>query len=431
MNNSFIRLCKQIPDKLGVTAEMLEPFLEGLTLPVAISDRRIFIVDHDLLQDCPTAPDAVTAAPIGLFFQRNDGNLVPIAIQLQQEKADDNPVFLPSDPKYTWIMAKMWFNNADTGMHQAIAHLGFTHLVMEGVAIVTHRNISQSHPLFKLLAPHFLYLVAINARALEKLVAPGGWIDKTMTVAVVGLLELIKRQKPNWRMNVEGTLPEDLKARGLDDLDILPHYHFREDALLLYECIRNYVSNYVKIYYETDDVVLQDQEVQNWRAEIVKPDDKGGLGIVGVAGENGKFTNREQLAEVLTSVIYTCSVAHAAANFKQYDEYAFPPNCPSKMAGNPPKSKAPLTEKDLVDSLPDKPTTLSTMIITKILSQRGTKPLGDFEVNYIFDPKGLEVVKEFRANLKKASETIQERNQYRDPPYPYLDPAEVPNAISI
>jgi hypothetical protein len=40
---------------------------------------------------------------------------------------------------------------------------GFTHLLMEGVVVVTHRQLSQSHPIFKLLAPHFLYLIAINA----------------------------------------------------------------------------------------------------------------------------------------------------------------------------------------------------------------------------------------------------------------------------
>ena len=39
---------------------------------------------------------------------------------------------------------------------------GYTHLIMEGVCVAFHRNLSQSHPLFKLLAPHFLYLIAIN-----------------------------------------------------------------------------------------------------------------------------------------------------------------------------------------------------------------------------------------------------------------------------
>ena len=40
--------------------------------------------------------------------------------------------------------------------------LAFTHLIMEGIAVVTNRELSQSHPIFRLLAPHFLFLLAIN-----------------------------------------------------------------------------------------------------------------------------------------------------------------------------------------------------------------------------------------------------------------------------
>lgn len=54
---------------------------------------------------------------------------------------------------------------------------------------------------------------------------------------------------------------------------------------------------------------------------------------------DGKFDNPDQLIMVFTSIIYTCSVAHASTNFPQYDEYAFPPNYPASMKGMPPKNK--------------------------------------------------------------------------------------------
>ncbi|KAH3775251.1 hypothetical protein DPMN_176651 [Dreissena polymorpha] len=63
----------------------------------------------------------------------------------------------------------MWFNNANVCVHQANTHLGFTHIVMEGFVIAVHRHLSQSHPVFKLLAPHFLYLIAINERGVGAL----------------------------------------------------------------------------------------------------------------------------------------------------------------------------------------------------------------------------------------------------------------------
>jgi len=51
------------------------------------------------------------------------------------------------------------------------------------------------------------------------------------------------------------------------------------------------------------------------------------------------FTSNEELVEVITVFIFIASVGHAAANFCQYDEYAFPPNYPATLLGERPKDK--------------------------------------------------------------------------------------------
>ena len=48
------------------------------------------------------------------------------------------------------------------------------------------------------------------------------------------------------------------------------------------------------------------------------------------------------------------------------------------------------SDQELVDMLPNKDVTLDTMIVTKLISSKGTKFLGDWEYAYQHDPPALE-----------------------------------------
>ncbi|XP_022255736.1 allene oxide synthase-lipoxygenase protein-like isoform X1 [Limulus polyphemus] len=430
-NPVLITLCTEIPSKFGVEPEMVKPFLEGLTLEKALLQKRLFIVDLKILKDVACKDARMLTAPIALFFLNDRKELMPIAIQLFQDKGPDNPVFLPSDPEYTWLLAKIFYNNADATYHQSCTHLGFTHLLMEGVVVCTHRNLSPSHPLFKLMAPHFLYLLAINARGLEKLISENGWVDTTMTVGRCGMFQLIKRGLKQWHVDVNGIIPNDFRARNVDDPAILPNYPYRDDSTAIYKAVRNYVTRVLQFYYDKPEKVINDVELQNWREELVLSRNEGGIGLVGVPGENEKFTMVEQVIDMVTVIIAICSIGHAAANFLQYEEYGFPPNYPGIVYSEVPKDKGPHTLEDVLKTLPDKETSLDIMVITKLLSRLGTKPLGDFEVKYLYHPVCLKAAEKFCAELKDISTRIQVRNESAEFPYPWLDPKIVPNSISI
>ncbi|XP_052808117.1 polyunsaturated fatty acid 5-lipoxygenase-like [Mya arenaria] len=428
VNSSVIRRVKDMKqlEKLHVGEQDIQPLLQGLTLKDAIKARQLFIVDHAILDKCPKSPNIILCSPIALFFLKED-KLMPVAIQLFQSRSDNNPVFFPTDDKYTWILAKMWFNNADAQIHQAISHLGYTHLIMEGFAIAAHRHLSKLHPIFKLLAPHFLYLMAINDLGLKELLAKGELIDKLMSMGSEGADYLIAKHKDTWRLNVEGCLPADIVDRGVEPTDV-PFYPFRDDALLTYKAIEEYVDSCVSLFYRSDKVLIEDPEIQAWRYDMDRSASDGGLGVKGIPGEQGSFQKREELALVLKCIIYTCSVWHAAVNFKQYDEYAL------TLIGHPPKDKR---ERDLKeDAIPTiQPINklLTLMGLTKVLSTRATNALGNFEVNYIHDPAAVELVEQFQKNLENTRKEIEKRNETRsaERAYPFLNPAEIPNAISI
>ena len=47
-------------------------------------------------------------------------------------------------------------------------------------------------------------------------------------------------------------------------------------------------------------------------------------------------------------------------------------------------------EQEILAILPDKKMTLDIIVITKLLSKRGTNSLGDFEMQYMCDPVGVQ-----------------------------------------
>ncbi|XP_076117178.1 allene oxide synthase-lipoxygenase protein-like isoform X2 [Mytilus galloprovincialis] len=393
LNSLLIEMCTAIPENFAVTENMIKPFLEGKTIKQAIKDKRLFMTNLAILEDCPTRTEnLMMTCPLALFYFNDAKRLMPIAIQLFQTKGLSNPVFLPSDPEYTWMLAKLWYNLADSTYHQALTHLNFTHLMMEGISVSTKRQLALQHPIMKLLNPHFLYLMAIDSLALVSLIKPGGIIDKISNAGIEGVFHIMGKSMECWRLDLHGTLPDNLKSRGVFDQSVLTGaYHVRDDGLLLYDAIKSYVEKYVLLYYSSESSLAADYELQNWGAELVKSRDDGGVGILGVPG-NGNFKTTDQLVITVTAIIYTCSAGHATANFEQYDEYGAPFNYPYHLSGKPPTDKSPVALEAILNAIAKREMLIETMSITNILSDKATDSLGHFEKQFIVDPHAVQIV---------------------------------------
>jgi hypothetical protein len=93
----------------------------------------------------------------------------------------------------------------------------------------------------------------------------------------------------------------------------------------------------INLNSDTPKKLAEDFEVQNWVADLTKPlSDKDGCGFSGMPK---KLEKVEQLVDIVTAVISICSMGHAAANFQQYQAYAFGPNYPVIMMKMPPQTK--------------------------------------------------------------------------------------------
>ncbi|XP_068405045.1 polyunsaturated fatty acid 5-lipoxygenase isoform X3 [Eschrichtius robustus] len=401
-NPVLIQRCTKLPANLPVTTEMVECSLERqLTLEQEVELGNIFVVDFKLLDGIDvnkTDPCTLQflAAPICLLYKNLANKIVPIAIQLNQVPGDENPIFLPSDAKYDWLLAKIWVRSSDFHIHQTITHLLRTHLVSEVFGIAMYRQLPAVHPIFKLLVAHVRFTIAINTKAREQLICEYGLFDK---------------------------------ARGMDNTEDIPYYFYRDDGLLVWEAIRAFTAEVVDIYYGSDQVVEEDQELQDFVRDVY---------VYGMRGKKASgfpksIKTKEKLSEYLTVVIFTASAQHAAVNFGQYDWCSWIPNAPPTMRAPPPTVKGVVTIEQIVDMLPDRGRSCWHLGAVWALSQFQDNELflGMYPEEHFIETPVKEAMARFRKNLDTIVSVIAERNKNKKLPYYYLSPDRIPNSVAI
>uniref|UniRef100_A0A7M6DMI8 Allene oxide synthase lipoxygenase protein n=1 Tax=Clytia hemisphaerica TaxID=252671 RepID=A0A7M6DMI8_9CNID len=400
-------------------------FMEGQSFQQAQDADRLFYIDFkDLDGYIAKSSGKPMVAPLALFYARMDGTLIPLAIQLFQKNADNNPIFYPPpiDDEKVWCHAKFWFGVADSNYHEPVTHLLQTHLVAGDFITCFHHMISPSHPVYKLMLPHFIFLLNINTDGMPVLTADDGAFNKILTFGLENCYDLMHKKYKTFELK-NAYLKTDKEIRGVENL---PNYHYMEDSEAIFEAIENYITSTIKTIYGDGDKNLEDDfEMQNFAKLLCDKTD----GMRGVWGD-GAFTKLDDLSKTLSTMVFILSNVHAAANFNQYDEYGYPPNLPFRLDGAPPTDKSPVTEDFLV-KLFDVNVTLETLDLGRTLSLQGTNKIGIYETHYEFKPEIFQHYLNFIQALEKVSDENDAKNAKRSYPYIWLSPKIVPNSISI
>ena len=366
-------------------------------------------------------------APRALFYVPVSGNraLRPLAIQTAQ--AAGSPVVRPGDGT-AWEIAKVLVNMADGNYHELISHLGLTHLLTEPFVLATLRQLDPEHPLHALLTPHFAGTLLINYAAQTTLITDGGAVEKLLTGTIESMRALSASAVKAVRYNAS-FFPDTLVDRGVADAGALPDYPYRDDALALWEAIHAWVTDYVGVYYPTDEDVVGDYELQAWVQELATCGKIQDIGD-GHEGAPASIATAGYLARLCTQVIFTASVQHAAVNFPQHTIMSFTPAMPlAAYAPFPAASGEPETQ--LLDVLPPLQMALLQQAVGTALGGVHHTTLGGYGGQLALVQVN-DALQRFQRALQRIEDGIHGANHLgRRTPYATLLPSAIPQSINI
>ena len=178
----------------------------------------------------------------------------------------------------------------------------YTHLIVEVMAIATHRALPSHHLLWQLLNPHFFNTLAINTMARSIFLGRKGFFDTTGALGYTGSNELMSRSYSGRGQVIdykgEGlefyklSLPHSLAIR---DVKEIPNYYYRDDAQLIWDAIQDYVASVLKTKYTDTESLANDAALQTWKNELIS--EEGG-DIRGLLPPD----QTDQLTELLTNL---------------------------------------------------------------------------------------------------------------------------------
>ena len=426
--------------KFPVTDEHYQAVMGAAdSLSRGISEGRVYAVDYSLVDGAlegafgPKPEQQKYLYPAMALFAVPDRSqserfLQPIAIQCGQDPAV-NPIITPASGYYPWLAAKTAVQIADANIHEAIVHLARTHLFVEPFVVATHRQLPESHPIYRLLRPHFEGTILINYGAWKILTAPGQGVNQLLapticqsrTLAIQGLY---------MRGFNEEMLPKRLQSRRVTDREALPIYPYRDDALAIWDALHEWVDSYVRAYFSSDGEIASDVPLQNWAAELVSFDG-GRVKDFGSDG-NGTIETIDYLVDALTLIIFTGSAQHAAVNFPQKGIMSYAPAQP--MAGYLPAEEIPTidSEEKFCQLLPPKTSANQQLLLLQILGGVNYTHLGGYEKGQ-FDSSLEDDLKRFRTRLNEIDDQIDLRNKELPGKfeYTYLKSENIPQSINI
>jgi arachidonate 15-lipoxygenase len=192
----------------------------------------------------PDGSEKFLHSPVILFGSTNSPNgLMPLAIKLDMRTPNSPVIYQFDDPRNgnitqnvpqlnAWNMAKIVAMAAHSQYHEILAHLCFTHLVMETIVVGTRRKLPLDHPIHVMLNAHFEGTMNINHLAVTKLIKPENYVDRMVATKYESTVAIVSRERDNYNF-MDHLFPTWLRKNGTFDTTTLPFYPVRDFGIVL------------------------------------------------------------------------------------------------------------------------------------------------------------------------------------------------------
>ena len=221
-------------------------------------------------------------------------------------------------------------------------------------------------------------------------------------------------------------LPDDLAQRQVEGLS---NYPYMEDGLLIWQALHEYMQGCIKVYYQSDEALLNDSYIQAWLEQLHQ--------LLPHSDLPQRFDSIEVLVLWITGMVFNGAAMHASMNGQMFNHLAFVPGSLHLMQGPFPTQKDTLTYQALIEMLPDAICTEITIDTMAFLGNRYIDGVIDTDESTLMDfelrssnQQMRQCYVQLQRQLADIEAQITRRNQSRQTPYEVLMPSKITASAS-
>lgn len=217
----------------------------------------------------------------------------------------------------------------------------------------------------------------------------GGALDKWTSMGSEGTDVMLRKLYENFHMEDLDFLL-DLKNRGLENNTKIANYFYREDGIRLWNAVQQYCSNVVDSFYESNQKLIDDCELQSWLHDLR---DNGFPGRAENIGLPETLSDLKDLSVMVCRILFTVTCRHAATHSEAMDMYGHDATVPATMRQPPPREKGGNKKELTIETLPEQKPEIYDAAMAYIMSLKKADQVSNaFKKNVLSLIKQMEFI---------------------------------------